>query len=52
MYQIKEQDKITAKELRKIEISNVPDREFNVIIINTGLEEKKMEDILRFSTKK
>jgi len=39
---VKQQDKITAKELYRTEISNMPDREFKVMIIKivTGLEER------------
>ena len=41
----KKQDKTTAKDLSEIEINNIPDKEFKVIIIKilTGLE-KKVED--------
>jgi len=46
MSQMKEQDKITARDLNEMEINNVPDREFKEMIIKilTGLEER-MEDI-------
>lgn len=39
---MKEQDKIIARDLSKTEISNVPDREFKVIIIKIlpGLEKQ------------
>ena len=33
MFQMKEQDKITAKELNEMEISNMPDRKFKVMVI-------------------
>ena len=57
MSQMKEQDKITTKELNETEINNMPDREFKVMVIKvlTGLEKrvdglrvtfnKKMENI-------
>ena len=44
MPQMKDQDKITARELSKMEISNMPDREFNDHKDTTGLV-KRMEDI-------
>ena len=42
MSQMKEQDKITARDLSKRESSNMPDREFKIIIIKilTELEEE------------
>ena len=44
--QRKEQDKITVKDLSEMDISNMPDREFKVMIIKilTGFE-KTVEDI-------
>ena len=30
---MKEQDKITARELNKVEISNIPDTDFKVMVI-------------------
>ena len=50
MAQIKEQNKITATDLIKMEISNIPDRECKILIIkiHTGLEtrvEDKQEPI-------
>ena len=44
--QMKEQDKATARELSKIDISNTPDREFKAMIIRilTRLE-KRGEDM-------
>ena len=46
MSQMKEQEKITARELNEMEVSNIPDREFKVMIIKllTGLE-KRVEDL-------
>ena len=40
MSRMKEQDKITARDLSKTNISNMPDREFKVMIIKifTGLK--------------
>ena len=42
MSQMKEQDKTTARDLSEMEISNMPDREFKVMLIKilTGLEKK------------
>ena len=42
MYQMKEQDKIIARELIETEISNMPARVFKVMVINilTGLEKR------------
>ena len=33
MFQIKEQDKTTTRDLREMEISNIPDSEFKVMTI-------------------
>ena len=46
MSQMKEQEETTAINLNEMDISNMPDREFKVMIIKalTGLE-KKVEDI-------
>ena len=46
MSHTRKQDKITARDQSKTEISNMPDREFKVIIIKilTGLQ-KMMGDI-------
>ena len=43
---MKEQDKVVARNLNKTDISNMPDREFKVMIIKilTGFE-KTVEDI-------
>ena len=40
LFQMKEQSKATARDLSEAHISNMPDREFKVIIIRmlTGLE--------------
>ena len=48
MSQMKEQDKITARELKETEINNMLDEEFEIIIIKVliGLE-KRMEDLGR-----
>ena len=42
---MKEQDKLAARELNKIEISNKPNRKFKVIVLKipTGFE-KRVED--------
>ena len=46
MSQMKEQEKIIARHLNKMKISNISDREFKVIIIRilTGLE-KRVENL-------
>ena len=46
MFQIKEQDKITVRDLSEREVSYMPDPEFKVMIIkrHTGLQ-KKVDDI-------
>ena len=40
MFQMKEQDKVTTRELSKTLISNMPDKEFKVMVIKilTGLK--------------
>jgi len=50
---MKEWDKITAKELNEMEISNMPYREFSVMVIKifTRLE-KRMEDLSETSTRR
>ena len=42
MSQMKEQDNFTARDLSKMKISNMPDREFKVMVIKilTGLEKR------------
>jgi len=44
--QIKEENKATTRDLSKTDISNIPDKEFKVMILRilTGLE-KRVEDI-------
>ena len=45
MFQTKEQDKNSEKDLNKIEINNLPDKEFKVIIIKMCTElGKRMEE--------
>lgn len=53
MDQMKEQDKIAAKEINKIEISNMPDIEFKGMIIKilTRLQ-KRVEDPMRPSRRR
>ena len=41
MSQMKEQSIITAKELNKMEISNMPNREFKVIVMNILVDFRK-----------
>ena len=45
MSQMNKQDKITARKVNKMKISNMPDREFKVMFIKmvTGLE-KRVEE--------
>ena len=52
MSQIKEQDKITVKELNEIEINSVSNKEFKVMVIKilNGLEKERMNSV-RTSTK-
>ena len=46
MSQIKEWDKATARYISKEEISNIPDREFKVMVIKILTElKKRIEDI-------
>ena len=46
MSQMNEQDKLTARDVRKMEVSDTPDWEFKVIIIKVLTElEKQVEDI-------
>lgn len=51
--EMKEQDKIAAKEINKIEISNMPDIEFKGMIIKilTRLQ-KRVEDPMRPSRRR
>lgn len=39
--QVKEQDQITGRDLRKMQISNIPDKEFKVIVIRYSLDLRK-----------
>lgn len=49
----KEQDKTSEKDLNDMEISNLPDKKFKVIVINILTElEKKMDDQAKISTKR
>lgn len=45
---MKEWEKITARELKETEISNMPDEEFEIMVINilTGLK-RRAEDVSR-----
>lgn len=45
---MKEWEKITARELKETEISNMPDEEFEIMVINilTGLK-RRVEDVGR-----
>ena len=46
MSQMKEQDKITAKSLNEMEISNMPNRKFKVIVPKIlNRPEKSVEDL-------
>ena len=42
MYQIKEQDKTPEKQLNEVEIGNLPEKEFRIMIVKMiqGLEKK------------
>lgn len=46
----KEQDKTSEKDLNDMEISNLPDKKFKVMVIN--ILEKKIDDQARISTKR
>ena len=35
MYQMKEQDKTPEKQLNEVEIGNLPDKEFRIMIVKT-----------------
>ena len=44
MYQMKEQDKILEKQLNEVEISNLPEKEFRIMIVKMILDlRKRME---------
>lgn len=47
--QMKEKDKALEKELNRMEISNLADKEFQIIVINMFMIGKKMDE-LRTST--
>lgn len=53
MLQTQEKDKILEKELNETEKSNMPDKEFKVIILKmlTGLQ-TSMEELMKTSTKR
>ena len=53
MSQMKEQDKITARELKEMEVSNMPEEEFKVMVIKilTGFD-KDWRILLRSSIKR
>ena len=44
MLQMKEQDKIPEEELSKVEISNLPDKEFKLMIIKMLHEFRRMDE--------
>ena len=49
----KQKVKITVKELKEMEISNMPDKEFQVIFTEIlHKREKRVENLLRTSTKR
>ena len=48
---MKEQDKITAKELNETEISNLSDREFKTMVIKIVALRKEWRTSMRPSTK-
>ena len=53
MIQMKEQDIASEKEQNKVEISNIPDKEFKVMIIKMLTElKRRMDDTVRISTTK
>lgn len=54
MFQTKEWDKSSEKDLNEIKISNLPDKEFNVIVIKmlTELGRRKNEDCENFNKEK
>ena len=47
MFQIKEQDKSAEKDLKEMEISNLPDKEFKVMVVKmlTSLGEEWMNTV-------
>ena len=44
MFQTKEQDKTPEKELREVEIGNLPDKEFRVIMVKIMKELRRRMD--------
>ena len=52
MFQMKEQNKTSGKNLNEMEISNLPDKEFKVIIIMMLTELWKRMNTVRTSTKR
>ena len=46
MFQTKEQDKTTEKELNKMEVSNLPDKEFKVMVIKALMALERRVDEL------
>ena len=51
MFQMKEQDKSSEKELSEMEISNQPDKQFKVVSIKILIKLKRRLDEQRISTK-
>ena len=48
MYQMKEQDKTPEKQLNEVEIGNLPEKEFRIIIVKMIKDlEKKWREISR-----
>jgi len=52
MFQMKEQDKTSEKDLSEMEISNLPDKVFKVMVIKMLLELGRRMDILQQSKRK
>lgn len=54
MFPTKEQDKSLKKDLNKIEVNNLPDKQFKVIIIKvlTNLRRRKEEHSKKFNSDK
>lgn len=50
---MKEQDRITIKKLNEMEINNMPDEKFKVMVIKIlSRLEKRVDEFIRSSTKK
>ena len=48
MYQVKEQDKIPEKQLNEVEIGNLPEKEFRIMIVKMIQDlRKRMEEMIR-----